>query len=648
MQGWPVKIGYIARAQVIVVAACFLMPAEAKARGGWIHLAPLSWEVELEYKALRGEKNGFDIPQIDLYTEKVEFLQSGYVINPKIVNFSVAFAPTFSQQKLGNGADAAGTVFDYDINLHVLAGAVSPVYFEADAARYTGTFSSNLGTRTDSARENRSVNARWKLTALPMRLSYREDLSEQTIRTRSGSTPRYRNEFQRSIQWQAQNSKLNMKVEKRWFDDRVTDNDYESLQESVTHVLRWGKGSRLRTRHEYHRREGSRSFTRQTFSQAASLQHWVNLRSDIDYNFNSMTLDEVTKTRDGSYRLTYQSTENSNAILTARGREREFATGSEKFYGGGLGLTYRRDVFLNGRLKLGFDGSSMQTDRQSNGTTYETLDVSYTVPATLLVLLNTRAIDTGSVFITDLAASQVFLEGVDYIIRALSGDRTELQILTTGLIGAGDTILISYSAAAQPSAEFNTGSVRVDISLDFNWLNFYHSSRFTEETLQSGSFGVGQNDLRDQTTGAELKWSKAWFGTSWRAEARSYESGEFSTESVLFTETAKADLPSRIKLVLSASQISSVSDGRKTDLSQWDVNLSGKPLSGMLVKPYVGSWKRREDFGQDEERLAAGVNFSWRLRAFKLDLDLSHQEHVIGEFDRTEQRLDVRIIRRSQ
>lgn len=307
------------------------------------------------------------------------------------------------------------------------------------------------------------------------------------------------------------------------------------------------------------------------------LQHLDSLHSDFDYDYSSVTQDGLTKTHNGSYGLNYRPTENLNAVLTAQGRDREFEIGSEKIYGGGLGLSYRKGVFGSGRLRVGFNGSSLQTDRRSNGTTYESLDVSYTVPVTLLVLLSTRAIDTGTIFVTDLAGSQVFLEGVDYIVRTLSGDRTELQILTTGLIAAGDTILVSYRAAAQPSAEFNTGSVRADIALDFDWLRLYHSSKFTEETLQSGSFGEGQNDLRDQTTGVELKWSEAWFEASGRAEARSYESGDFSTESISFTETARVDLPVRAYLVLSASQISSESDGRQTDLSQWDINVSWEP-----------------------------------------------------------------------
>ena len=68
----------------------------------------------------------------------------------------------------------------------------------------------------------------------------------------------------------------------------------------------------------------------------------------------------------------------------------------------------------------------------------------------------------------------------------------------------------------------------------------------------------------------------------------------------------------------------------------------------MSVKPYVNGWDRQEGPGQSEQRLAAGLNLTWKFRQFDLDLDLSHLDHVTQGTDRTEQRLGVRIVRRSR
>lgn len=226
-------MGYLARAHAIFVVACILLPSEAIARNIPVRLSPLRWEVELEYRGLRSDKEGVSSSQSDLYTEKIDLRQSGYIVNPKIVDFSISFTPTFSQQMLTGGSEETGTFLDYEIDLRALEGAEAPVYFGADASRNTGSFSNNLGSRTDVTREIRTLNMGWKLAAFPMTLSYEEQLSEQTVRTGSTSIPRYRDEFQQSVQWQARSSKLNTKVERRWFDDRTGENDYDSLQQSI-------------------------------------------------------------------------------------------------------------------------------------------------------------------------------------------------------------------------------------------------------------------------------------------------------------------------------------------------------------------------------------------------------------------------------
>lgn len=627
------------------------MTAESLAGVSWVHLDPLNWEIELEYEGRSEQAEGSGESRQHQFSEKFELQQSGYVASPKIFDFSITLTPTFMQGQSDYALHeerTEGSSFDYDVNLTALQGAKAPVYFGADASRISGTHSSNLGNYTDYSQEIRSLNMQWKLSAFPMAFSYEERLRDQTQSSGGFAAPRRRDEFQQSVRWRARSSKLQVSVEKRRFDDRTSGNDYDLLQQSVVHNFRWGKNSHLNTRQRYLNREGTHTFKQLSVSEGLRLQHFDSLFSSLYYNYSSVKQSRDMTVHSGEYILNHRPTENLKLALSGEGKNSEFEAGSEIEYGVGLNLTYRKDFLWDGILNFSFDGSALQTDRQSNGTTLETLDVSYSVPATLIVLLNTRAIDIGSILVTDAVAAQVFLEGMDYIVRTLSGDRAELQILTSGLIGAGDTILISYSAAAQPSAQFSTGSWHANVSLDFEWGRLYHSSQINRLTLQSGSFGEGENDLRDQTTGIELKWSGAWLEASARAEIRSYESGNFSRESQTFMESAQIDLPVSARLALSASQISYESDGRETDLSQWDAHLDWAPLPGMSAKPYLSGWNREDDRGHREERLSAGAKLTWKLRQIDLELDFSHRESVSQNRDRTDQRVGIRIVRRSR
>lgn len=651
MQSWLIETGHTVKALTCIVAACVLLPAEATGRNIGVHFDPLSWEVVLEYEGVSERREGFPDSGSNQFTEKLEIEQSGFVLSPSIFDFSITLTPTILQEQFDKPVQderIEGTYLDYDINLGALRGAKAPVDLAAGASRNTRTLSSNLGNRTDFTLENRSLELGVKLPAFPWRLSYGERLLEQTFQSGHTAALRHRDEFERSVRLQGRSSKLQIEVERRWFDDRISDNDYNMLQQTAHHKLLWGKNSRLITQQSYYNRVGAHSFKRFSIFERLRLQHLDNLSSNFDYDYSSITQNDVTKVYSGMYTANYQPTEKLNLGLSVQGRNSDMGVGTEKEYGGALNLSYARDIFDKGTLNFGLSGSSLQTDRQSSGSTFESLDVSYSVPATLIVLLDTRAIETGSIVVTDAVASQVFLEGVDYIVRALSGDRTELQILTSGLIAAGDVILISYSAAAQPPAEFNTGTVSANISLGFEWVRLYHSSRISEQTLQSGSFSEGQNDLRDHTTGLELTWSRGWFEATARAETHSFDSGDYSTESDTLAETAQIHISPLANIFLSASQISFVSDGRETELSQWDVNLEWAAMRGLVVKPFVSGWDRREGAGQFEERLTAGVKVTWQLRQIDVNLDMSHIEHVAQNIDRTEQRIGVRVVRRSR
>lgn len=642
---------HFARAYIIVAVACVLAPNNANARNGWVHLNPLSWELEFEYDGFREQSEGLYEVNQNQFSEKLKLHQSGFLVSQKILDFSVGLTPTFLQ---GQSTSALGEErteaisFDYEVDLTALRDAKAPVYFEAAASRNRATYSSNLGNRIELVREARSVVMGWKLPAFPMTLSYEESLNDQTHNSGRSAAPRRRDEFQQSIRWDARSSRLQMNVEKRKFDDRIGDNNYDLLQQSVMHNLHWGKNSHLTTRQRYFNREGIHTFKQLTISERLRLQHLDRLYSSINYDYSSTVQDGDTRIHSGDYALNYWPTDELKVALSGEGRNIELKTGSEIVYGGGLKLAYQKDFFWGGALNLSLDASSERTDRESNGTTFDFLNVAFSIPVTLLVLLDTRAIDTGSIIVTDSSSSQVFLEGVDYIVQALTGERVELQILTSGLIAAGDTVLISYSAAAQPSAEFIADSVSSNISLNFDRIRFYHSFLFRDETLQSGSLGEGQSDLRDQTTGVEVNWSEAWFKASARAEIHSHKSGDFSTESVAFIETAEFDVSASMHLALSASQISYESSGRKTDLSQWDVHLDWALLRGMSAMPYVSGWNRQDDLGRDEQRLSTGIKWTWKLRKVELDLDISHREIAIQDRDRMEERIGVRIVRRSR
>ena len=73
----------------LIAAACILMPAETHARDSWIHFGSLDWKVGLEYDGWREERDEFGSILNNQYKETFEIEQSGYVISPKLLDFSI-------------------------------------------------------------------------------------------------------------------------------------------------------------------------------------------------------------------------------------------------------------------------------------------------------------------------------------------------------------------------------------------------------------------------------------------------------------------------------------------------------------------------------------------------------------------------------
>ena len=637
-------MGYVARAYTIIVTACVLISAEADARREWVGFGPLDWGVDIEF---RGTSSDGRFRHYS-FEEQLSFDRKGYLISPRLAEFSIGLKPTFYQGRSPDGSQAGqsdGTFLDYNIGLTLLDGLELPYSFAASASRGRGTQTSGSGVQNDYVVASRSVLMRWELRAFPMTLSYNDQSSRRTASFGDERAFTTRDSFHRVLLWRAESSKLRMRVKKRWYDDRIGINDIDTLTQELTHKLRWGKNSGLTTRQGYTKTEGVYSSERLTFSENLHIQHLDNLTSGLRYNYQSLLQNRGNKSYSGTYDLGYQPLKGLGLSLSGSGQKSVSGSGSQKAFGGSAGLNYSREIFWNGQAGFSLFGSSRQTDRQFDAAALEFQDVPITVPATLLVLLNEVAINSDSIFVTDVAGEQVFLEEVDYVVRTLPGDRTELQILTSGLIVAGDKILVSYDAAAQPSAKFRTETVDANVSLDFKGLRFSHSTRIRSNNVQSGSLGEGQGDLLDQNTGVEWKWSNEWIETTANASFNSHKSGDFSTKNLTFTETARITLSQSVRLGLSAGQSSYVNDGRTAESSRWGVNLGWTPMNRMLVTSYLNGSNYQDVAGGTEERLNAGVNMTWQMRKFKVSSYISHRSE--GFQDSGNQTFGVRIGRRS-
>lgn len=205
-----------------------MTPLDVNAANNGLHLEPLFWQVQLEYSGAKEDRVGIGSSQTHRATEKILLRQTGYWVDPKLFDFSIGLTPTFFQEQFSGELQdfhSSGGSFDYDISFGLLRGAKNLFDVGTQASRVTGSYSSDLGNYIDYMSEDLSVTLGVKLAPFPMTLTYSEHILDQETNSGSGASSRYREEIQQSLRWRAHSSKLDVLVDRRWFDDRIGEND---------------------------------------------------------------------------------------------------------------------------------------------------------------------------------------------------------------------------------------------------------------------------------------------------------------------------------------------------------------------------------------------------------------------------------------
>ncbi len=617
----------------------------------YIHFDPIEWEAELSFDGARETVGGAPETRETTFEEGFTLFQTGYSVDPRIFNFSLEFNPVFEQGKLSGSQrdeDRDGIFLNYDIGLHALQGALTPVSLDAQGSRRSGRIDGSLGNHTDFENENRYLGVNFKTPVFPSTVSYSERFLDNTFRSGLSSTVSEREDVLRSLRFRGRSSKLNLLVQSDWFDDKVSDRNFRSIRTRSAHTLRWGKGSRLRSDQEYFRRRGFRGYERIEVGESARLQHLGNLYSTWDYRYASLNQDSDNISHTADATLNHELFGNLTSRAGLGVSFRDFDAGAEDDYRSALDFGYRKKVFGDADLSAGLGGGYRLTKREAEGALRETVNESHTVGATRLTTLDQRFIDSASIAVGNAAGTVVFTLGSDYEILPSSGGVTQIRILAGGLINVGDTILVDYLFALQPTADFSTTSLRYRLGIDFGWIEIFHRYSEDGERLLSGNDDSFLRDRRRISTGVKLRWIRSATTATAGFERRFTKSGDFETESDIFSQSVTHTLARNAALSFSANETFLTSDRRKTELFSADLSLRWLPRPRLSVRPFAGAWMRNEEAGDEERFLNAGLEIDWRFRRFRLSLRYTHDRRSGTGAEREEDRLMLTLTRRSR
>lgn len=645
--------------------------AQSAHAAGWFFFDPLTLEAEIRFDGRSDRQdtspdNEFNTSTL-LLEERVHLEQSGFLVDHRVVNFSIELSPVFRQGQEKRNAEKdsfRGRDLDYDINVNVLNGAIAPVSGYFGTSRFTNTNDLAFGTRSFVDNGNSRIGLLWKNYWLPLSFEYRtESINREQIRF--DGTRFLRDEDREIYKINGRNRRLSFNLDRMAVDDTANEQQYDISNLNLNHNIRWGRSSYLQSMILINDRRGSLDSRIAQWNERLVLQHTDNLESRTSYRFYSQEANDDSDSHSGDFELSHSLYQNLNTSARVGAQSVKSSLQEQTRYNFGASANYNKSFFF-GDINIGLSANYENVDRESKRGLGEIIDERHVAKLVDPITLRRQLVVQSTILVTAVDGFQ-YEAGIDYEVLTLGGVYTQIRIIPTGRISAGDLLLISYQYILQPSAEYDALFTAYDISFNYRWLRFYHQTSSNQFSLISG-FGLPA-DQSQRSTGLEAAWDFGSGRLRLLVESSQRKNGGLTSNNLNLSQSLGITLRKNLGLNVSSSQIFNESDGFvfdnplldpdqriSTSKSDWftlDAGLSWTPRPNVGVLPSLGVWKRVEDRNQngvetniDNLYYSARLRITWWFRKLAVDFYLDH--NVIDETDiqKDRNRLFVSVKRR--
>jgi hypothetical protein len=630
-----------------MVISCACTISGSVSANGWFYFDPIGIAAEIRFDGTRtkvtrstgaegASTTNFETLELE---ERVELVQSGFVIDSRITNFSLQFEPVFRQGRETVDIEkdnTSGNDLDYNINIGVLQGANAPVDMNFNTYRATSANDLAFGSRNKSDINETSLSLNWKNSWFPLLFTMRNRSFKQDFTRQDGATSR-RDEDRNEFRINGRSSKLRLNLLHASVDENVGNRDYQLNRGDVGHSFSWGRGSRLSSNIQVHDRTGTNAFRQLNWRESMRIYHTADLESQTFYRYFSQERGIKSATHEGFFELTHHLYENLDSSARIWGRLEDSDTQDRNESQVDARTSYQKSFFF-GSLTAGAYGNYRKTDRVSKAGLGEVVNEHHIARFVEPIILREQLIDASSVIVT-AEDGFAYTEGIDYEILPVGGIYTELRVIPSGRIIEGQLLLVSYSYELLPSAEYDTLTAGYNISLTYRWIRFYHNRFQVNNDLVSGS-GLPP-DQEDRKSGIELSWNFDRAAVRLRSEARQRINGGFESNSAVFSQNLGFTFSRSLSLSLNGNQVFHRTKGvvsldpladpelqdTRTNGEYYSLNatLNWRPGRNLSVVPLLGAWKRVESATSEDrpdiDRLyySAQLRVSWRLRQLAMD-----------------------------
>lgn len=370
-------------------------------------------------------------------------------------------------------------------------------------------------------------------------------------------------------------------------------------------------------------------------------EHSDKLRSYARYVLASNRADAQTTTVNGlTAGATYRASDDLFGSVDASGDAVRTTQFDARLASGSASGTWRAPLPV-GRVSASLTLIAGVRDQVASGDVAAVVGERLVLAGTTPTPLKREQVVPGSVVVSNVPRTQVFTEGVDYLLTVV-GLVTRVERLASGNIVDGQEVLADYSFQVGGTFRLSRFDQSASLGWDYgNLLSFYLRHVDTQPRLQSGQPTFQLNPVKDTTVGAraDLPIASSDYRVGGYAE-REWRREEISPgERSAWEIYAQGPIPmldgisARIGTRRSAIQYDLTPD-QDVRLASQDLRAWGRPLRGLDVSLEA---TRDRDTGKAllRERHYLAAKAQWRIRQFRLGFELSRTREKQGDYERT-------------
>ena len=629
------------------------IPKENGIQGQYFFMKRPAMGLSLTYEYKDETRINRDTTVKDTYhkiKEKIGVKTNGWLYHPALMQYSLLIEPEWSQakEKMEPGEEARTNSFSPDYLINTTFLEPKPYTFDIFASRQEVPVWAAFSGNTESIVDSYGAALRLKYDALPTKIRYSHTETDQTGFYTSQNI---RDDFNLSSQHKTEKSETSLTSS--YSDDiRATEGISTKIKTFNNNLLNNYKITednkvKLNSVLTYRTQDTGEVDTQSIYlREHLNWWHRANLQSNYSLSHNQLQTGESDSdktTIDG--RLTHLLYENLTTNLGSRAYLYNYSGGTENTFEGFLDFSYRRP-FTWGTLNLTSGWNYLYTDRGGfTGSQAVVTNEPQTLSLTEETYLDNYNADTDSIIVTNVAGTLVYIENFDYSVDVIN-DFARISRLPFGSIQDGQSVMVSYRYLRDSEYDDTllTETYGINFDLWYDWQFSYNYLR-TNQNIVSGQAPLKQID--DTIQRSQIRYNNGWFDTTLNYEDNDRMSGlaftQWKIQQVLryrpqwrmyfslkgyFIQTDYSD----------RDELKEVYGGVTT--FDWMLNRWCKLRVEGYYNQTTGDVEETENTG-----VKAGLEFRYRIWTARLTYELTDQNNIKTEYQRTEQLARLELIR---